>query len=106
MSGRDNSFREGIRRRDRKCVISGVENKRRNDWTGFQAAHIFPLDKENLWIHWNFGAYITDMDDTVGVTTKINSIQNGLLLRADVHQDFDQYMVSVNVEVSMYDRVK
>ena len=99
VSGREDSFREGIRSRDRKCVITGVVNRRTNNWTRFEAAHIFPLEKEGHWIRENYGRWITGMDDTNGVS-KINSIQNGFLLKADVHQDFDQYLVSVNPDVS------
>ncbi|KAH8152089.1 uncharacterized protein LAJ45_04083 [Morchella importuna] len=50
--------------------------------------------KENLWIEWNYGKWITDKD-TVRVS-KINSLQNGFLLREHVHSLFDQYLVSVN----------
>jgi len=39
------------------------------------------------------------MDDSVG-WSKINSIQNRFLLRSDVHQSFDQYLLSVNPDVS------
>lgn len=38
------------------------------------------------------------MDDSVGVS-KINSVQNGLLLSSHVHKLFDQYFVSVNPDV-------
>ena len=101
ISGRDNSFREGIRFRDGKCVISGVVNELAPYfWAGFEAAHIFPLEKENLWTEWNYGRWITDMDDTVGLS-KINSCQNGFMLRSDIHQLFDQYLVSVNPDVSV-----
>jgi len=97
VSGRENEFKKGIRLRDGKCVITGVVNKGaiRGNWTTFDAADIFPLEKENLWIEWNYGRWITDMDDTNGVS-KINSVQNGFLLQANVHQLFDQYLLSVN----------
>jgi len=39
------------------------------------------------------------MDDTNGVS-KINSLQNGLLLQSNIHQLFDQYLISVNLDVS------
>ena len=32
--------------------------------------------------------------------SKINSLQNGILLRSDIHRDFDEYIVSVNPDVS------
>ena len=38
------------------------------------------------------------MDDTNGVS-KMNSLQNGMLLQSNIHQDFDQYVVSVNPDV-------
>jgi len=50
-SGRDGSFREGIRARDGKCVISGVVNRMAPyNWAMFKAAHIFPLEQEGLWV--------------------------------------------------------
>ncbi|KAF8464125.1 hypothetical protein BDZ91DRAFT_730779 [Kalaharituber pfeilii] len=39
-------------------------------------------------------------NDTVGVS-KINSLQNGLLLREDILSLFDQYPVSVNQDVRL-----
>jgi hypothetical protein len=76
-------------------------------WTGFEAAHIFPLEKENLWIQWGYSRWITDMDDTVGLS-KINSCQNGFLLSRNVHGDFDQYLLSVspddNYKVTVFDQ--
>jgi hypothetical protein len=81
-------------------VISGVVNPWAPDmWTSFEAAHIFPLEKEDYWRRFNYGRWITDMDDTIGIS-KINSIQNGFLLSSNVHQYFDQYLVSVNPDVS------
>ena len=102
MSGRNDVFRDAIRARDGKCVISGVVNTRvyRDSWVGFEAAHIFPLVKKSHWIRCGYDRCITDMDDTPGGVSKINSLQNGLLLMADVHQLFVQYLLSVNPDVS------
>ncbi|KAG0634674.1 HNH endonuclease-domain-containing protein [Tuber brumale] len=87
------------RDRDRKCVISGIVNFessiQADNWAGFEAAHIFPLQRESYWIEHNYGLWITDTDDAPG-SSKINSSQNGILLRADIHQMFDQYLISVN----------
>jgi HNH endonuclease len=96
-SGRENAFRDRIRTRDGKCVISGTMNiaARSGNWSHFEAAHIFPLEKESLWIQFNYGRWVTDMDDTVRVS-KINSCQNGLIPRRDIHNPFDQYLISVN----------
>lgn len=90
ISGRENSFRDGVRARDGKCVVSGTVNTRAawDIWSGFQACYVFPLEKENLWIEDNYSRWITYLDDMVGVS-KIHSVQNGLLMRADLHIDFD-----------------
>ena len=102
VSGREDAFRHGVRSRDGKCVISGVVNELAPYfWAGFEAAHILPLEAENLWIQWGYGRWITNMDDTVGVS-RINSPQNGFILRSDIHQLFDQYLVSVNPDVGLY----
>lgn len=102
VSGREDAFKEGIRARDGKCVMSGILNRRAPyNWSLFEAAHIFPLEKEDDWIQSSYGRWITDMEDTVGVS-KINSIQNGFLLSRNVHGDFDQYLVSVNPDVSIF----
>ncbi|KAG0640477.1 hypothetical protein HOY80DRAFT_1135946 [Tuber brumale] len=56
----EHSFRNNIRNRDRKCVISGISNPeismQANNWTTFEAAYIFPpeqllepLDSARLW---------------------------------------------------------
>ena len=55
VSGRDGAFLRGIRARDGRCVISGVvipaSRIARGIWTGFEATHIFPLEKEvSVWI--------------------------------------------------------
>ncbi|KAI9762699.1 MAG: hypothetical protein M1840_001166 [Geoglossum simile] len=96
VSGRDNSFRDGVRARDGKCVISGIRKKSTaSNWSPFEASHIFPLELESLWVQFNYGRWVDDIDDDAGIS-KINSCQNGLLLRSDVHKDFDQYLLSVN----------
>jgi hypothetical protein len=81
--------------------MSGIINRRssHDNWSGFEAAHIFPLESESYWNEANFGCWITDMDNTTGVS-RINSCQNGFLLQANIHDDFDNYLVSVNPDVS------
>ncbi|KAF8423471.1 HNH endonuclease-domain-containing protein [Terfezia claveryi] len=87
-------FREAVRQRDRRCVITGERIvSARGSWTGFEAAHIFPLAHEGNWKEHNFGHWISIHPSTGG---SINSVQNGLLLRADVHNLFDSYDVSIN----------
>ena len=103
ISGRETSFKIGVRIRDGKCVISGMENEAAedNDWSYFEAAHVFPLEKEDYWNEKGYANFITDMDNTVG-DSKINSVQNGLLLRRDIHTAFDNYLVGINPDVSIY----
>ena len=62
--------------------------------------YIFPVEKEGLWVQSNYGRWVTDVDNTVGVSN-INSLQNGFL-SATVRQWFDQYLVSVNPHVRPY----
>ncbi|KMU75760.1 hypothetical protein CISG_05157 [Coccidioides immitis RMSCC 3703] len=64
-------------------------------WPAFHAAHVFPLECENLWCEFNYGRWVTNMDDAVGIS-KINSTQNGLLMDASLHNLFDQYLFSIN----------
>ncbi|PGH06289.1 hypothetical protein GX51_02486 [Blastomyces parvus] len=96
-SDREDQFRSAIRARDRKCVISGrVNNLIQLDmWPAFHAAHVFPLECEGVWREFNYGRWITNMDDAVGIS-KINSTQNGLLMDASLHNVFDQYLFSID----------
>lgn len=101
VSGKEDRFRDGIRQRDGKCVLSGFLNLNAdlNDWSPFEAAHVFPLEKEDLWIHNNYNTWVTDMDAVTG-SSKISSCQNGLLIRRDLHTMFDNYLISINPNVS------
>ena len=67
------------------------------NWSSFEAAHIFPLDRKSYWIHEDYGQWITDMDGTSG-NSRIHSLQNGFSLRSHIHNDFDQYLLSVKAE--------
>lgn len=40
------------------------------------------------------------MDDAVGIS-KINSVQNGLLMDCSLHSLFDQYLFSIDPDVSI-----
>jgi len=97
ISGREDAFRDGVRARDGKCVITGEPNAMApyNRWDGYKSAHVFPLHLENLWVQFDYGRWITNMDGETG-TSKINSIQNGLLMAADMHLRFDQYLIGIN----------
>ncbi|KAJ5695589.1 hypothetical protein N7536_006001 [Penicillium majusculum] len=62
-----------------------------NDWAGLEAAHIFPLGQQELWNLGGFSHFITRPG-----RNPVNSVQNGLLLAAQMHQLFDGFVVSVN----------
>ncbi|KAI5843787.1 HNH endonuclease-domain-containing protein [Morchella snyderi] len=88
-------FRKAVRERDGRCVITGKRavNAHRGMWSGFQAAHIFPLAYLYDWNANNFGSLIS-IESTDG--EPINSVQNGMLLRADIHILFDSYELSID----------
>jgi len=92
-------FREAVRQRDWKCVITRrpAVNAEFGNWRGFEAAHIFPLAYEGYWVEKEYGRWITIPPGTGG---SINSVQNGLLLTADIHILFDSYDISINPDVS------
>jgi hypothetical protein len=92
-------FRDAVRDRDRRCLITGEEAEdERGNWSGYEVAHVFPLAHEGHWQEYNFDRWITIPPAKGG---SINSVQNGLLLRSDLHQLFDTYDLSVNPDVCM-----
>jgi hypothetical protein len=95
------AFRHAIRLRDRRCVITGrvALGAQDDNWIGFEAAHIFPLAYEEHWRNNNFARWIEYPPSTGGT---INSIQNGMLLRSDIHQQFDAFEFSINPDVRIY----
>ncbi|MCJ1254710.1 hypothetical protein MMC24_002526 [Lignoscripta atroalba] len=92
---RHESFRSAVRARDGRCVITGqvALSAHLNGWVGFKAAHVFPLAYEGYWDDQNYNRWITRPPAT---GMPINSVQNGLLLRADIHELFDSYFFSIN----------
>ena len=62
------------------------------------AAHIFPLAYEDIWISGNYQRWITETSSSSSAS-KINSVQNGLLLESGVHSLFDSYGFSINPDV-------
>ncbi|KAL2054126.1 hypothetical protein ABVK25_005665 [Lepraria finkii] len=89
------SFRDEVRKRDGRCVITGkiAPGAHHDYWKGFQAAHIIPLAYEGHWVQQKFSRWITI---PAASGDNINSKQNGLLLRSDIHELFDVYDVSIN----------
>ncbi|KAK9241820.1 hypothetical protein V1506DRAFT_510050 [Lipomyces tetrasporus] len=95
-SGRVRSFPAAVRDRDRRCVITGVPLTQRElllqRWTGYDAAHVFPVALESMFHNYNFGELVV-LDERDG---SVNSPQNGFLLQSNVHRRFDQYEISIN----------
>ncbi|ELR03632.1 hypothetical protein VC83_03464 [Pseudogymnoascus destructans] len=92
---RTEAFRNEVRHRDRRCVVTGHEvgSAYRIHWRGFEVGHIFPIAYEAQWTAQNFSRWITILPERGG---SINSVQNGLLLRSDIHQLFDGYDFAIN----------
>jgi hypothetical protein len=89
------AFTDAVRLRDRRCVITGREAIRsyHGNWTGFEAAHIFPLAFEGLWKDFSYDRWISTPPNGGEIEGgKINSVQNGILLDSAIHQDFDMFL--------------
>ncbi|KAK2787941.1 hypothetical protein FQN53_004382 [Emmonsiellopsis sp. PD_33] len=68
-----------------------------DNFTGFQAAHIYPHAREAEWITRNYQSWITDTAPASQIgSSGIHSCQNGILLNASLHTLFDTYAVAVN----------
>ena len=97
------AFRDAVRLRDRRCVITGREYVDDDNWRGFEAAHIFPLAYEHHWIEHNYSRWISTPPNREEIQgAKINSVQNRILLRSDIHQLFDFYDISINPDICVY----
>ncbi|KAK9359996.1 hypothetical protein V1504DRAFT_440779 [Lipomyces starkeyi] len=90
-SARTEKFRNQVRERDGKCVISGTVNTGayRDFWWGFEAAHIFPLSEGQLFVDSGLHCWITNREGESD--SGINSCQNGLLMQSSIHQGFDSF---------------
>lgn len=94
------SFRDSVRERDGRCVVTGHDQlARMGDWTSYDAAHIFPLAYQAHWSDHNFSRWITIAPES---GSAINSVQNGLLLRSHIHALFDNYHLSINPDVCFF----
>ncbi len=70
-----------------------------DQWFGFEATYIFPLAYDSQWNMENYDQWIT-IDPPQG--GKINSVQNGILLLAHLHKEWDAYRFSINPDVSYF----
>ena len=91
------TFRKGIRSRDQNCTLSGrVSRGYTGRWSTFQAGHIFPVSYGAFWAKHKFSEWMPTEPARGG---SINSLQNGLLMSTEIHELFDRYELSVNVNV-------
>ncbi|KAJ5899924.1 hypothetical protein N7495_004668 [Penicillium taxi] len=99
------AFCTAVRKRDKMCVLSGRVNTSANrppakqNWARYQAAHIFPLARSSYWRENNFNRYITNLSGGAH-RAYINSVQNGLCMRSDLHTAFDNNDISINPDDS------
>jgi HNH endonuclease len=100
---RTQSFRNAVRSRDGKCVVTGREapDAANDNWDGLEAAHIVPLAHQDHWNNQGFSNLIT-IPPASATAGNINSVQNGLLLRNDIHLLFDCYDFSINPDVCLH----
>src|SRR5271155_5617548 len=102
IGNRTQSFCDAVRSRDLQCVITGQRppSVAGGNWSGLQAAHIFPLAYEGHWVQSNYSSLIT-IPPASATAGSINSVQNGLLLRNDIHHLFNSYHFSINPDVCL-----
>ncbi|KAH8812942.1 hypothetical protein F5884DRAFT_319047 [Xylogone sp. PMI_703] len=100
--GRNNlqgHFRDGLRDRDGKCVISGeIDSFDDDPYLGLEAVHIYPVSKV---VEWNGQQcrqrWITDTTpaNQIGLSG-LYSLQNGLLLECGLHKKWDSFGIGVD----------
>jgi len=86
-----------VRDRDPCCLVSG-HMVVRDSYSRFKSAHIHPRAHDDEWIRRGYPSRITDPAPlaALGGSTKIDSIQNVILLRGDLHDAWDNYDFAVN----------
>ncbi|KAK9237217.1 hypothetical protein V1525DRAFT_442832 [Lipomyces kononenkoae] len=70
ITGKHDAFRNQVRERDGKCVITGLVNNQayRDRWTGFEVAHIFPLSSEEYFYPFDDFCFAVNPDDGYKIT--------------------------------------
>jgi len=83
------------RERDKQCLVTGL---RTHTYSRLKVAHIFPRAHDTEWIRKGYPSKITDMADEadVGGSIKIDSVQNVITLRSDLHDAWDNYEFGVD----------
>ncbi|PUU82971.1 hypothetical protein B9Z19DRAFT_966080 [Tuber borchii] len=96
-ASRNDAFKKAVRKRDMGCVVTGepAVNAQYGGWQGMQVAHIFPLALEKYWEDHGLGTTLISYPPPKS-PRRINSVQNGMVLRSDVHELFDDYKMAIN----------
>ncbi|KDQ20400.1 hypothetical protein BOTBODRAFT_169157 [Botryobasidium botryosum FD-172 SS1] len=89
------TFKTRLLERDQGCVLSG--HLARGEGAPFTAIHVFPVARQIDWEERGYANYIQDTHPSIG-ENKIHSVQNGMLLRADIASAWDTYMLAVHPE--------
>lgn len=97
---RHESFRNSVRVRDQRCIITGVPTLLGTYgwWNTFEAAHVFPLAYLGQWQDNKFDKLISVPPANLSHGL-INSVQNGMLLMSQIHVMFDSYCWSIDPDV-------
>lgn len=92
---RGHHYRDRGRARDGKCLITGLQTQ---TYSRLKVAHIFPRAHDNEWKSKGYPSKITDTADEarIGGPTKIDSVQNVITLRSDLHDAWDNYEFGVD----------
>ncbi|KAF9523138.1 hypothetical protein CPB83DRAFT_863366 [Crepidotus variabilis] len=93
----DTNFVKRIRSRDARCCITGERvpgGVASRNYTGFEAAHIFPLNETDIWNGLGYKRFI--QDDEIDPGFELNSIQQGFLCSSTEHRLFGEYSIGVN----------
>lgn len=99
LSSQQRHFRDALRHRDTRCVITGLAAP---EFVTLEATHIVPATY--YYYHqsqpWNQNR--CDRDDRGGADQIVFSPQNGLLLTSTVHALFDRYFFAIQPNVCHY----
>lgn len=98
-------FRDALRKRDNACAITGLEKQFESEkpYRVLSSAHIFPASRLSDWERGNYQRFIEDTSPASVIgESKLFSPQNGLLLRYDIHLEFDDFVIGVDPDVSYF----
>ncbi|KAH9051295.1 hypothetical protein EDB83DRAFT_1301064 [Lactarius deliciosus] len=89
------SYHARGRARDGKCLITGLQTQ---TYSRLKVVHIFPRAHDAEWLRKGYPSKITDTADEVvmGGLTKIDSVQNVITMRSDLHEAWDNYELGVD----------